>query len=955
MNMKKTFCRMLALFLVIVMSSSLCMFSYAAPSSQGGHNVAPGVRYDKYSIKGVTTQPCTVLEFNPATSDYIPMAFSGYAGTSGKLTTQYNIATQKYGYDVAGVVNGAFFSMGSPYGTLCGNVISNGKIASAHIGVDEATVAFGSDGKMRICQSKLKYTITINGHTASDMIHYINKTHGTGEWTDRFYYYDTSCGSIADTNENTKGTEILCQKLDHTDLAVGQTLVGKVLRIDKNSAKGVLEDDRNVESDKFILFMKNGSTNEYMIDGLAVGSQVKIRTDETIPESKEIMENANSTIPNVGWLVKDGVDRTHIDANIGTHSVTLQARWTAFGTKPDGSYVFFTSEGGSTGSGGLCLRDVAKTMIDLGCNNVIRMDGGGSSAMYVKNAGSGSPGFVQSSSRAVGDCILIVKRQSMQKASVKQALNTAIVNAETENETLNMPSLTNAITKARNVYNSSESVSGDYKREIMNLAKNTTARGMLDNMITIAQNINANEYSDRALDIIDICTVEGTRMLASADTADAEMIALSEKLGEALSDKRKNAYRISMGKGYVTSQDASSSYPDNGIRELTDGTLYTGYPSNPELAGYHKGKENYVDVKIDLESSRDITGVSVTAFSAPSWGITAPADIEVYASNDGNEYYLYSKLAPMYNTGFENQTVGYFSNDSETVSARYILFRAYYASNFIFLGETSVYGTDTVNSTALTGFDRDIKTDYAVIYTPSFGTLNADNSGTSWSHLYICNKNAQEGVYTVTQTQFHSGNHDYQVTVPQDGIVIALHGNADRNFCQTTAVGDVVCLEGIDVLRRTQTPGARISFISPNRNTVVYGTPVFAEMKSDSELTIEGTLISLPRRDMTFADIRNAFLDPRVEIDSNTIGTGVNVTIPATGKTYTLYLKGDVSGDGKVGTADYLIVKRMALGTYEDSAAQNAAASCISGNTTLETEDYLRIKRHVLGTFDIYA
>ena len=124
------------------------------------------------------------------------------------------------------------------------------------------------------------------------------------------------------------------------------------------------------------------------------------------------MENASSVITNVGTLVRDGVDMTDYYSEIGTHSVYTNARWTAFGTKPDGTYVFFTSEGGDTGttSRSLDLKDVASAMISLGCTDVIRMDGGGSTAMYVSNTGYGSAGYKMSHTRSVADCIMVVKK-----------------------------------------------------------------------------------------------------------------------------------------------------------------------------------------------------------------------------------------------------------------------------------------------------------------------------------------------------------------------------------------------------------------------------------------------------------------------------------------------------------------------------------------------------------------
>ncbi|HBR30613.1 MAG TPA: hypothetical protein DD733_00870, partial [Clostridiales bacterium] len=62
---------------------------------------------------------------------------------------------------------------------------------------------------------------------------------------------------------------------------------------------------------------------------------------------------------------------------------------------------------------------------------------------------------------------------------------------------------------------------------------------------------------------------------------------------------------------------------------------------------------------------------------------------------------------------------------------------------------------------------------------------------------------------------------------------------------------------------------------------------------------------------------------------------------------------GDVNGDGKVSSIDYLLVKRAFLGTYKLGAV-NAEAADVNNNGLADSADYLRIKRHFYGTYDIY-
>ncbi len=63
-------------------------------------------------------------------------------------------------------------------------------------------------------------------------------------------------------------------------------------------------------------------------------------------------------------------------------------------------------------------------------------------------------------------------------------------------------------------------------------------------------------------------------------------------------------------------------------------------------------------------------------------------------------------------------------------------------------------------------------------------------------------------------------------------------------------------------------------------------------------------------------------------------------------------LKGDVNGDGKINSLDYLMAKRIFLGTYEPTAEQFWAAD-VDGDGFVGARDYLEIKRHALGSHTI--
>ena len=466
---------------------------YSSETVGDAVEIENNVFYQKYTVNSGEfegSESVVAMEFNPA-DGYIPMVFSANACNyweydSGVLETQYD---STYGQ----------------YGLLNGNIISNGKVVSAHADHPDTVVAFDKDGNMDFVDSKLQFKLFIDGKEVPNGVYYVNKHSGhkvASAWSERFYYYDTSCGAAATTYEIYPGYEVICEKINNSELAVGDTLYGRVLEIKENSYGSAIADDAYDMSDKFVLFVGAESSYASYLEGVVEVEIVNIQVNETVSASKEVMENANSVIPNVGFLVKDGVDLTQTKATIGTHSVTLRARWTAFGQKADGSYVFMTSEGGSTGEDGrsITLRDVAKFMIEQGCVNVIRMDGGGSSAMYVKNTGDGEPGYLQYSSRDVGDCILIVKKDSARDEELEAVLNARINAAKAIVAEEANAAISAAIAEAEAVLAQDVPLSGEVRREINDLAAAVSGRDRIAALISEAGKAKFTDFSAENLE-----------------------------------------------------------------------------------------------------------------------------------------------------------------------------------------------------------------------------------------------------------------------------------------------------------------------------------------------------------------------------------------------------------------------------------------------------------------------
>ena len=685
------------LVMIMALSFTACGQNGSSDNSgaeDGRHEVSEKVYHESFDVTSTengNTVSAQALTFNPA-DGYMPVVYAAYGGWASKLETHYaQAAEQRWGYDVVGIINGSFFSMED--GTLNGIIITDGRITCAHTGFSGDMVTFGKDGSMKVTKSALEYQLSINGKEYENALYYFNKKSPAGSVNDKIYYWDSACGGYCDASE--AGYELLFNKMENSELSVGGTLIGELVSVTETT-----EETKGTEfkNNQFVLYCKTSSPYAKTLKDLKAGAQVRIDVEETIAESKEIMENCSSAITNVGWLVKDGEDLTQTQKVIGTHAVTLEARWTAFGTKPDGSYVFFTTEGASTGaSGSVTLRDVARTMIDLGCTNVIRMDGGGSSAMYLCDAGEGTPGYVQHSDRGVSDCIMVVKRSSMEPSKeLKTSLETAITNATTLYEKTKNEEMKVALDYADAVVKSKvNATEGDYKKAYMKLWNATSYVEELKNLVASSEKVDKNAYTQYAYTHLTDAVKAGKALLENNGTKE-ELVAAYKDLLYWYTLTGEVSVNVAGGKTYTTNIEANATYPDTDNKELTDGNLgdatNTYATSWSGYNGVEVGSGQTYDVIVDLgETMTGLSKFTVNAHQQHSWGIQVPGEVTVYVSNDGNTwtkvnfFTVPTEIVEDIMPGSHTFTV---AADKE-VSARYVKYALTPAGQFIFIGEVT--------------------------------------------------------------------------------------------------------------------------------------------------------------------------------------------------------------------------------------------------------------------------
>ena len=887
MNLTK---RLIALAVVAVMLASSCIFVSAAMLTfQGGHNVTSdgAVKYKKYSAAGAHTETATVLEFNPK-DGYIPVAFDSAPTSVATIPNQYSTAVNTYGYEVAGVINAGYFTMSTS--TLEGMVITDGKLVAATNGSSNV-VAFGSDGSMDIVTTQPKYTVGINGKSFDNPIYFFNKQYadaGSSYRSANMFYYDYSAN--ASTAYSESGTEVLFEKLDNSDLSYGETLVGRVVS-KKTSTTG----STTIAKNQFVLFAKNGSTYVSELNALAVGDKVTISVTETNAAAVAVMNKANSVLNNIEYLVKDGQNYTYTVTSPGGHSATsTYARWTAYGVKADGTYVFFTSEGGSTGdsSRSLTLRNVADALIELGCVTAVRLDGGGSTGMYVSNAGSGSAGWVMTGQRKVADTILVVKKSSMHDATLETKLVSAIATAK-QSAGSNASAL-KAISEAEALVGTN-ATEGELRKAIVSLSP----KAMLGAALAKCEVLNIGEYTET--DLASLRTVYNTAksVYNSDSSTDAQYSAQTTKVYAAL-DKSTNVI-LSTGAAYTTTAPNRGDGHDDDEYRLTDGTKGGLDLSKYSYSGWNVNSISNRTVNIDVDLGAAQSSNTYTIYMAAGmWGIGAPSvTLSVYTSTDGVNY------TSLVGTSTTRTSVGSAVVGSETcntytytvksntnVSARYVRFAVKNSVNFTWIDEVEISRSNgntndvVTNYTKIQTFNTKITAGSSTIFTPDMGALTQANANHTWSSNIICELQS-DGSYVVVENVSWHADSSKTITLKSNQIMICAHSDpsvpgsdANASVLGAAQVGQVLKVYGIDLASKT------------------IGVAAYVQ-----------------------------FEDPELE-----------------------YLVGDINGSGAFEAIDYTLLKRTYFGTYGIS---DIAIGDVSGNGSLDSMDYSLLKRAYFGAYPL--
>ncbi len=347
----------------------------ANQSSVKSYPVSSGVTYSQYTHSG--TNYINHLAVN--LGDSHTKLDIGLPSPINKTQTTTSLANRdsKDGNRVVGAINASFFDMNSGFPMYLisqgNNIINGGVISNSSSYYVSQPIAFGvtKDGLAEIDHFKLGIQIGYNG--SNYQITGLNRERQNDETIIFTPQYSSQY-----TNSNQYGIEIVIdtgQPITHTQY--GQQVSGKVVKVRDYGSKEKVE----IPKTGFVLSV-HGAKGLERFKNMQVGEDVSLSLsiDDKWMDSQFMLASGP-------MLLKDGKPNITMDTS-NWRASTRTAR-TAVAISKDKKQVHLVTVDNRSGySNGMTLTQFANYLAAQGYDRAINFDGGGSTAMGVRNHGS---------------------------------------------------------------------------------------------------------------------------------------------------------------------------------------------------------------------------------------------------------------------------------------------------------------------------------------------------------------------------------------------------------------------------------------------------------------------------------------------------------------------------------------------------------------------------------------
>ncbi len=350
--------------LAILLAATLAFSNIASATSvifSISHKISHGLTFEESTCKtddGKDNHTYT-FKYIPGQSTF-PVVAWGESQKSRKTLTKI---ASLYGENVVAGINADFFSFqtGIPLGCL----VSDGRFLSSP--VNNNALAVFEDGSLYIGTPDIKSTITVDGEEFNV---YYNK------YPTVYSLYLMDSTYFASTASEFSCLELVLKPVD-TEIKVNSTAKCTVMNVHPSTS------DTQISKDCFVLSVPESHAAYPLLSGLHIGEMVELNVT-----GSEIWEKAVHVIGGGDIIVSEGV---YIPETADEYSDKVRYARTAVGICPDGSGIFFAVNGKKENfSAGMSYEELANTMIEMGCETVLNLDGGGSTTVGVKYSHDGN-------------------------------------------------------------------------------------------------------------------------------------------------------------------------------------------------------------------------------------------------------------------------------------------------------------------------------------------------------------------------------------------------------------------------------------------------------------------------------------------------------------------------------------------------------------------------------------
>lgn len=295
-----------------------------------------------------------------------PIVTYGDALTDRSSVADMAALLEDDGYRVVAGINGDFYNVST--GLPIGMVVTEGLLRSSDAGY--YAIGFRADGSAILgkpgvkVSANLGYAVDDGFGNSTELVRPVAAMNKARTNSGLYLYtYDFNAKHTTGTTE--PGINVVCT-IEQGELAIGSTVTARVDRVEETTVTAIQPDQ--------IVLSANANADAYYTNALRnmpVGSEVTLTVS-----ANDGWEDVEYAIGALYCLAENGAVVPNLAAGSNPR--------TAVGQKADGTLVFYTIDGRKTGySIGASLSQVGERLLELGCQTVLCLDGGGSTNLAV--------------------------------------------------------------------------------------------------------------------------------------------------------------------------------------------------------------------------------------------------------------------------------------------------------------------------------------------------------------------------------------------------------------------------------------------------------------------------------------------------------------------------------------------------------------------------------------------